>query len=334
MSIHYKISKPIVRSLLAYLDLCGHGSKAMCQSFDINYPDIMNGDGLLPSCIYTTLLKAGENITNDPAFGLHLGISAKPERWGVLGYIMTCCHTLHEAIHCQHRYQDLVGSMGSLIVSPRGDTLRMLWDTDFTPLATQAEEAITGWVAFGRWVTDTNLSPSHIYFSHPAPQNTQPYQQFFNCPVEFDAEFNALEINASLLGTPLKKPDKTIKGRLILHAEERLEDIDEPQTFLKVIKRYIKETLPKETPELTDAAAIMELTPRTLQRRLKNKGMHFSAVIEETRNELAFQYLADTKNTMADITFLLGFSEQSAFSRAFKRRTGKSPGEYRKTAFE
>jgi len=334
MTIHYKISKPIVRSLLAYLNLRGHDSKAMCQSLDINYHDIMSGDGLLPSNIYTTLLKAGENITNDSAFGLHLGISAEPERWGVLGYIMTCCHTLDEAIHCQHRYQDLVGSMGSLVVSPRGDTLRMLWDTDFTPLAIQAEEAITGWVAFGRRVTNTNLSPSHIYFSHPAPHNTQPYQQFFNCPIEFDAAFNALEINVNLLDTSLKKPDNAMKSLLIQQAEERIEVIDEPQTFLNVIKRYIKETLPKKTPDLTDAAAIMELTPRTLQRRLKNKGMHFSAVIEETRNELALEYLADAKNTMTDITFLLGFSEQSAFTRAFKRRTGKSPGEYRKITFE
>ncbi len=302
----------------------------MCQSLNIDHREIMSDDGLLPSHIYTTLLKAGKDLTNDPAFGLLYGKSAAPGRWGVLGYIMTCCHTLDEAIHCQQRYQDLVGSMGTLVVHPRRDTLRLLWDTDFTPLAVQSEEAITGWVTFGRWVTNTELSPSHVYFSHPAPIDTKPYREFFNCDVEFDSQFNALEIGASLLSTPIERVDEKLKRQLIKFADKRLENTNESYSFLSVVKKYIKETLPKAAPTLQEAATILDLTPRTLQRRLEKKGMHFSGVIEETRNELAIQYLEDLDNTIIDVTFLLGFSEQSAFTRAFKRRTGLNPGEYRK----
>jgi AraC-like DNA-binding protein len=330
MNNTYKISKSIVRSLLAFLQKSGFDAQLVCQSLDISHQDVMDGDDLLSAEIYLALLKAGEDLTQDPTFGLHFGKSAEPERWGVLGYIMTCCHTLAEAIDCQHRYQDLVGSLGTLTVIPQGDKLRLIWDTDFIPLIVHAEEAVTGWVTFGRWVTNTDITPYKIYFTHPAPKDIQPYQQFFNCPINFDAPFNGIEIDANLLNTPLKQPDENMKNWLIQHAEERLENIDEPQTFLKILTRYIKQTLPKKSPELGDAAAFLSISPRALQRKLEKKGLHFSGFIEQTRYELAIQYLKDPNNSMIDVAFLLGFSEQSAFNRAFKRRSGTTPGEFRR----
>lgn len=330
MNIEYKISKSIVRSLLSYLQKKGINERLFCQSIKINYDDIVNGDDLLPADIYIELLRAGKEFTQDSAFGFHLGKSAESDRWGVLGYIMSCCHTLAEAMDYQYRYQDLVGSLGTLRVASQGNKLRLIWDTDFIPLPEHAEEAITGWVTFSRWVSNTNLTPDKIYFSHSAPKNTEPYQQFFNCPVEFSASFNGIEISAELLATPLKQPDKNMKNWLIQHAEERLESIKEPQTFLNVLARYIKQILPQRNPNLSDAANFLSIPPRSLQRKLEKKGLHFSGFVEQIRHELAVQYLQDLDNSITDVTFLLGFSEQSAFNRAFKRHAGITPGGFRR----
>jgi len=328
MSIVHRVSKPFLRSLVAYIEGCDIDAEPLLSSVGLSRDELNNGDEFLPGHIYSLLLKEGAALSTDPAFGLHFGQSAESERWGVLGYIMTCCSTLVEAMFCLKRYQDLVGSMGTLIVNPVGDALRMIWDTDFQPLSIQAEETVTGWVTFGRWVTNEHLAIDSVHFSHGRPLDAKPYEDFFQCPVVFDSSFNGLEVQVSVLNTPLKQPDDKMKGWLMQHADDRLKTIEEPQTFLSQVKRYIQETLPMKLPELAEISELMEMNPRTFQRRLEKKGCNFSSFVEEVRHELAIQHLGQSNYSITDIAFLLGYSEQSAFSRAFKRRTGMTPSEF------
>ncbi|MDX1692735.1 MAG: AraC family transcriptional regulator, partial [Ketobacteraceae bacterium] len=262
--------------------------------------------------------------------GFQFGKQAMPERWGVLGYIMSSCNTLAEAIQCQQRYQQLVGSIGRIEVAVNGPYIRLLYVTEEDPIPPLVEEAVAGWIAYGRWVTGLHKSPQQVFFKHDAPENPGAFERYFDCPVHFSADINGLEFPFTFLGIPLKQPDETHKDWLFDVAENRLSQLRNTPEFLIQARKYIAGQLPKNVPELTAVASHLQMNSRSFQRTLKKENLTFKQLLEQVRIDLAKRFLQHSRYSIIEITFLLGFSEQSAFTRAFKRAVGVSPGEYRK----
>jgi len=324
------ISYPVVRSLINFLELNNVDHESLCKDLGFTINTDEESDELLDAEIYWKLLQAAIDETGNQSLGLEFGISAEPDRWGVVGYIMSCCHTLADAIECQLRYQDLIGSIGSVTRVQEGSDILMAWNTEGEPYPPIAEEAMAGWVKFARWITATNHAPSSVYFRHPEPKNLAPYTDFFQCKLVFNAPFIGLAFPATLLTTTLKQPDENMKKWLLLHADEKLTTLQGSQQLSYALKKYIEQTLPKQIPTLNDAANALSLTKRTLQRRLAEEGTNFSGFLEQTRHSFAKRYLTSSNRSLVEVTFLLGFSEQSAFTRAFKKIEHQTPSEYRK----
>ena len=324
------ISYPVVRSLINFLELNAIDHKALCNDLGFSINPDEESDELLDAKVYWKLLEAAINKTGNQSLGLEFGISAEPDRWGVVGYIMSCCHTLADAIECQLRYQDLIGSIGSVSRTQENNDILMTWNTQDAPYPPIAEEAMAGWVKFARWITATEHSPSTVYFRHSEPKDLTPYTDFFQCRLVFGSPFIGLAFPASLLMATLKQPNDNMKKWLLLHADEKLTTLKGDQKISYTLRQYIEHTLPKQIPTLNDAAEALSLTKRTLQRRLAEEGTNFSGFLEQTRHNFAKRYLTSSDRSLVEIAFLLGFSEQSAFTRAFKKNENQTPSEYRR----
>jgi AraC-like DNA-binding protein len=116
------------------------------------------------------------------------------------------------------------------------------------------------------------------------------------------------------------------------HAERVLNEMPRESNLLASVRRAIAESMRDGAPKLTRVAKKIAMGPRTLQRRLKESGADFKQLMNDTRRRFALNYLKDRKNTLTEVAFLLGYSELSAFNRAFKRWTGSTPMEYRRGA--
>jgi len=192
-----------------------------------------------------------------------------------------------------------------------------------------SEMILAGLVSLTRvLINQSDYSPIKVTFTHKAAASIDEYEDYFGCPVAFSSQSNSLEIDNVLLQSPLRHGDGETYQILLQHAKSLLTQ----QSFsspLEVIKDFLLKTLPDHVPDIEEVAEYMGMSVRSTQRKLSEFGTSYSQVLDGIRKELAMTYLKQTQNPMIFISERLGFSEQSAFQRAFKRWTGITPKQFR-----
>jgi AraC-like DNA-binding protein len=172
--------------------------------------------------------------------------------------------------------------------------------------------------------------PSQVTFAHRKPDNVEPFRQFFRAPLLFDAEQNALVFLADWLTYRLPGDDPELRRQLttqIKAIEARHQDL-----FPEQVRSVLRAALLTERADADHIASLFSIHRRTLNRRLNEDGISFKDLVEEQRYEIARQTLLDTDLQVGDVAALLGYSEASAFTRAFRRWSGAAPAEWRSEA--
>jgi len=267
----------------------------------------------------------------DPAFGLRIGAATDIRSFQLLGYVLMSCDTLADAMSCLQRYEKLVGQLGSTQVHVGTDDVIIEWNN---PLAGEwsgfiSDAAIAGWVGVARSLTGIDLAPKQVYLKHEAPQNEQLFQSYFNCPVQFNAALDGVQVTLAQLTATITTRDSLLRDIIQREADVRLEKFDGHWNLINAVRAEIWKTLSAGEPRIDRVADALALTPRNLQQRLKTADAHFAALVDEVRHAAALRYLRNASLPLAEIAFLLGFAEQSSFNRAFKRWTTLSPSEWR-----
>ncbi|MCG8668909.1 MAG: AraC family transcriptional regulator [Pseudomonadales bacterium] len=270
--------------------------------------------------------------TGDHGLGLEIGCAVQARSYHVLGYVILSSSHLAEAIDRLIRYEQLAGKLGKTTME-MGDPVKLQWHCPFDgPWAQYVKEAaIAGWVTVGRSLMVDQASPMAVYFDHPMKADYERYEKAFGCPVHFDSDWSGVTISAGDLQRKVVSADPGLKMLMDHQAHDRMEKFDGRINLPNEARAEVAKLLPNGEPSLEGVADALGLTPRALQNRLKSAGVSFKDVVDEVREQLAYAYLADQSATLIDIAFLLGFSEQSSFSRAFKRWAGVSPIEFRKS---
>ena len=178
----------------------------------------------------------------------------------------------------------------------------------------------------------TNFGPAlaleSVSLRRPAPKNPKPYQDFFSCPIHFGAAVDGFVLERHIADRPLPTSNNELATTFDAILAKQLAELANSDLESRC-KAYLLEQLTSGEPSEEALARAMGMSPRTLQRRLGDLGMTYKGVLEKTRYDLALRYLDDPTKSVTDVTFLLGFSEQSAFTRAFKRWNGSAPTAYR-----
>lgn len=285
----------------------------------------------IPLADWIGLLEAVAAADPRPALGLHVGQCIAPRHAGVMGYIALSCESLGEAFMRFERFHRLVYDGNPAVMSIHGDVVTLGWGIEHgLPGQLADETAVAAFATLVRKLVNQRLAPTSINFVNPRPADLEPYESFFGCPVTFGGTVTCVTFPASYLMLPIAHSDPGLCTLLENQAESLLRALPGRQDFQTELKEALLRSLHEGTPTLERVAARLAMSSRTLQRRLGELDLNFQHLLDRTRAELARGYLLEGNLTLAEIALLLGYSEQSAFNRAFKRWTGQTPRSLRR----
>lgn len=304
----------------------------LLESAGLSQAQLQQPDALVPlfqaALVFVQILQA----SGDHGLGLVAGAQVQPRSYQVLGYAVLSSATLGEAIDRLIRYEKLVGKLGSTALHCEDGVCRLQWHCplqgDWTRYLKEA--AIAGWVTFARSLLPENATPARVCFDHAALIPLPRYAAIFHCPVSMNSDWCGVEFAAGLLQLPLTSADPGLRAMMDAQARQLLQDFDATTNLLNEVRAQIARRLPNGEPGLEQVAQCLDLSPRTLQHRLKHNGVAFKELVDSVRKALVLHYLRDERWALIDVAFMLGFSEQSAFSRAFRRWFGETPQAFRK----
>ena len=191
------------------------------------------------------------------------------------------------------------------------------------------EATIASIAAISQEVSTATFQALTIYFKHGAPGSTAAHEHHFGCPVHFGTDMDALLISHETMQARNQVGDPDIVKFFDTHLEEELSKYEDDAALDRRVRIQISQSLSQGIPTVSDIASHFGMSGRTLQRRLSDRGYSFQRLVDQARRELAERLLKETSYPLAEVAFLTGFSEQSAFNRAFKRWAGQTPRSFR-----
>ena len=272
-------------------------------------------------------------LINDPGFGLRSAQFLHPSHLGALGYAWLASRSLRTAFNRVARYSHFIADDIDVELEERDDLFsatiglsdhsqREMWASD-SSLAILA--------ALCRMNYGSSLHPVSIELTHKAPDDPSHYYGFFKCPVQFNASSDRITLPVEVVDEVLPSANPQLaqlSDQVMISTLARLSR----ERIVPRVKSIIIDLLPSGNVSDEQVAAELNMSTRALQRKLHKKETTFKQLLTEVRQELADKYIRNNQLSLTEISFMLGFSEVSSFSRAFKRWTGNSPSEYRHSA--
>lgn len=272
-------------------------------------------------------------LSGDPFFGLHAAQSLEKGAYGLVEFVCRSAQTVRDGLEQLLRYQRLVNEVVEYSLVERGSVIALEHRIPGEPLAAgrQGNEfTVALFVQLARLLTGAPCPARRVWFVHPPPADVNELAEHFGTThFDFNASANGVETDASLLELKIQSADSALHSVLAEQAQQELSRKPQSFDFLGRVREHVRVSLEKGAPGIERVAAAMKMSARTLQRRLADDGTSFQDVVEDVRQTLARVYLADPKLAVGEVAFLLGYSDPRAFVRAFKRWTGKTPGESR-----
>lgn len=278
------------------------------------------------------LWKLARAATGDPGLGLKVASFWHPSAMHALGFAWLASDNLAEAFGRLVRYYRVVNDIERVSLDDLGNTMRLTLHKLKPLLATDEmyDTLFATIILLSRFSYGKQFNPLRVSLRRPVPKRTRDFTEFFGAPVTFDADEDAIYFPKA----PLRESLPTANVEMA-HASDRivtryLARLDRSHMAMQV-KAELIDLLPSGNVTQQDVAKALNVSLRTLQRRLADEGTNYTTVLDETRRELATQYIQRSHMPINQIGFLLGFSEPSNFSRAFRRWTGRAPGGYRES---
>ena len=263
---------------------------------------------------------------------LRVGATMRCEEYGAFGLAWKSALNLRGSCDRAERYARVLTSVTTYQVRDAAEGIYMQVNRDGERrlgLRLSNEATIASIAAISQEVSTTRFQPLEIFFRHKAPPSTAAHEEHFGCPVRFGTEMDALLVSSEMMQRPNRLGDRSISRFFDLHLDEELSKYDDSASLERRVRIQVSQALSAGVPRISDIASCLGLSGRTLQRRLSGRGYSYQALVDESRRELAQCLLEETEYPLAQVAFLTGFSEQSAFNRAFKRWAGQTPRSFR-----
>ncbi|WLD57217.1 AraC family transcriptional regulator [Salinispirillum sp. LH 10-3-1] len=319
------VNSPSVRPLLDHLQQRGIAPETLYNPDLVT--QIRQRNEHIPIRIWYEMFTQAIAATNDPDLPLVLGEQAQPAQFGILGFAAMSATTVRDVIDILKRYETLIDEVNETAVVQNGEFVELHW----LPIATTPNKcfmqlSLSSWLSILRQITGCTVR-AEAHFNFAPPAQLDKYYQLFD-QVQFNTPVTKLRLAASALDLPILYSDPDTYRFLLNKAESELRASNEP-AWLKQLKNQIRNQLPTGRSRLEDIAEQLEIAPRSLQHRLSRLNLTYRQVLDDVRLEQAERYLCSTELSIVDISFLLGYAEQSAFNHAFKRWKATSPHTFR-----
>ncbi|MCW3150769.1 AraC family transcriptional regulator [Stutzerimonas stutzeri] len=319
------------QAIVRAMEVDGVDCAALFAELGLDYAALSDADARFAQDDMTRLWLRAVELSGNPAIGLNLARVLHPGATHVVGYALMSSRTLKEGLQRLVRYQRIIAEGADLDFQPcaQGFALTLTIHGDRLPPARQSSEAsLAGCLTFCRWLSGKPLQPLEVCFQGAAPADLEPYRLQFQAPLRFEARQYALVFARADLETILPTANDALAQLHDRFAGEYLARFSGSRVTHQA-RQVLCRLLPQGEPRREAVAQALHLSQRTLQRRLQEEGGSFQQLLDDTRRELASQYLAQPNLALLEIAYLLGFAEPSNFYRAFKRWYSITPGEFR-----
>lgn len=284
---------------------------------------------------YMSVMKLGLAHCDD--FGLGVGRSVTPGSYSVLGMTLLSCQNLKQVLEQVVRYESLNHDLGTsrfdvgTAESAYSWTPNPLYVPD--PMSHLSFNLVVSVFAgirtFSPWLINKNIPIKKLSFTAPEPSNTSLYASFFDTDIQYNQPVNSVLVDSEVLAWPVVNGDVASFDALTSHAEALLNARDSHKDLVWQLKSSLPEALRKQAYRIEEVANQLNMSVRTLQRKLKESDCSYQQLLDDVRRQLAEFYLSEARISMSEIAFLVGYQEQSSFNHAFKSWSGLSPTAYR-----
>lgn len=308
----------------------GHDPAPIFRAQNIDVRTISDPNARARKSALTAVWANAEKLIDDPAFGLKSAEFLHPSHLGALGYAWLTSTSLRTALNRLSRYVHFIADNIEVGLDEKDDQVRVtVRESDVVSRMVWASDSSLAIVtALCRMNYGVALNPLTVDFQHAEPRNSGKYYALFRCPVGFSRDADCITLHTNVVDKKLPSANPQLaqlNDQVMIQTLGRLSK----ERIVPRVKSIIIENLPSGSVSDEMVAAELNMSTRALQRKLQRKETTFKQLLTETRQELADKYIRNNQLSLTEISFMLGFSEVSSFSRAFKRWTGESPSDYR-----
>lgn len=332
VSLDSTVSTVALRLLVHGAALRGIDRSLVLDVLGLSSAQLDDPDGRVSRRLVNRLWIELPRLTSDEHFGLWLAEQTPPGTMGIVDYVARNSATFGAALASTVRYVRLIHDAAVIEVKDDGPNVRVAHRVAGDPSGTapaKADWILAHIVTAGRAITGGDFAAQGVTFRHSRPGDLKPYARLFRCVPRFEADANEVVLPRDVLELPVTAADPTLRELMRHFAERQLAALPQAEGFAERLQRVVGELLSRGAPRLGDVARALGMSPRTLQRRLREVDTSYQAAVTEVRRALAERYLVERELSVNEIAFLLGYSEPSAFHRSFKRWHRLTPLEYR-----
>jgi len=284
---------------------------------------------------YLSLLNMAANRLGDDNLGLTLSGLTPDDAFGALGMMMRHTATLREYFQSLDRFGLLFSNaMGfAFIEDPISSRVeyRILLPTDEDPRQDNEYTLAVVALLIRRFVGQDWLA-LRVNFSHSRPEDTHAHDAVFGESVYFDQAVNSVVFDSSILSTEISDANPRLLTSLREHVERSLTNLKRQDNLISQVRFFIATTLSTSACSVENAARQLLTSKRSMTRHLEQLGTSFRAIRQDVLIEMSKSALAETNSSVIEIALHLGFSETSSFDRSFKKLTGQTPEQYRRSS--
>jgi AraC-like DNA-binding protein len=281
-------------------------------------------------------MNEAESMSSDPLFGLHHGNQFQASDMGLVGYLVLNAPTITQALESFCKYQNIFGEGLQLDASHRQHRIEVAFFAQ-PKLASVARDCayishMAGFISTIKWLLGKHTFPVYASLRIDKPLNPEELREYESCfgpHTEFAQKDYCLVFDQADFAQNILTGNKELYAMVEARAQSVLQDIDGQDTFSRTVAKELYKSLDQGKPSLEGIAKLLYKSPRSVQRLLKEEGTSFQQILDQVRESLAKYYLKTRNLNIDEISYLLGFSEASAFRKAFKKWTRMSPENYR-----
>jgi AraC-like DNA-binding protein len=287
-------------------------------------------NALVPLAKHARLMELAAAGAGDDCLGLHIGLRIRPSDLGAIGFAVTNSPTVGAALENFARYLKAY-TRGCFFSLERSDSeARYSFSYTLPELGVmdrrqEAECTLALVMSLIRAISDKCWCPTRVVFEHPRPEDASEHERMFHAPVEFGGKINQLIFDAAFLDRPVAAAEARLFSVIEEHLQHVIDSQADDHDLVSQVSNLVTREFSNGVPSIDWVAEQMGMTRRTLQRRLSDRGVGFSQIIDDVRRNMALQYVAKSNLKLTEITTLLGYSHVSAFCRSFRRWTGTTP---------
>jgi AraC-like DNA-binding protein len=315
-----------LRGMLAVLERIGYDLDALLASAGLKREDVENPDAYISPAACAAVFAGAVRQRRVANLALQLALQTPIGATPLLDYLIVSSDSVGQGLDRLVRYLRIVNPGIRIAIRDGTDPVRVVIERAAGPFEVELTVALSV-VRFTR-ETNEGLRAVYVSFTHE-PEDVAEYARVLECPIRVGATWNGFALSKDAMRLPLRRRDPALRRWFERQAEEILTRLPANGDVRDEVRAVLATQSTEGDMGLELVARRLATTPRTLQRRLAQAGTSFDALCEDARKQAAETYLADKTLSIAEVTYLLGYSEPTAFHRAFKRWHGTTPHSFR-----